>query len=122
MKTFKIKKGHNLKIDGMPNNDIVNIKDPLIILYHPNSIKNIKPKLLVKEGDYVKVGSPLFYDKLNELALFVSTCSGVIKSIQFGPRRAVECIEIENDAKNDKEEISRLNFDDPKFPYKWNKK
>ena len=106
MKTFKIKKGHNLKIDGMPNNDIVNIKDPLVILYHPNSIKNIKPKLLVKEGDYVKVGSPLFYDKLNELALFVSTCSGVVKSIQFAPRRTVECIEIENDAKNDKEEIS----------------
>ena len=23
---------------------------------------------------------------------------------------------------HDKEEISRLNFDDPKFPYKWNKK
>ena len=49
MKTFKIKKGHNLKIDGVPNNDIVNIKDPHVILYHPNSIKNIKPKLLVKE-------------------------------------------------------------------------
>ena len=105
MKTFKIKKGHNLKIDGVPNNDIVNIKDPLVILYHPNSIKNIKPKLLVKEGDYVKVGSPLFYDKLNELALFVSTCSGVVKSIKFGPRRVVECVEIENDGKNDKEEI-----------------
>ena len=106
MKTFKIKKGHNLKIDGVPNNDIVNIKDPLVVLCHPNSIKNIKPKLLVKEGDYVKVGSPLFYDKLNKFALFVSTCSGIVKSIQFGPRRVIECIEIDNDGKNDKEEIS----------------
>jgi len=106
MKSFKIKKGHNLKIDGVPNNDIITIKEPSIVSFHPNLIKNIKPKLLIKEGDYVKVGTPLFYDKLNEFALFVSTCSGTVKSIVFGPRRVIESIEVENDGKNNKEEIS----------------
>ena len=63
MKRFKITKGHNLKLDGQPSDEIIIIKDPSIISFHPNSIKGIKTKLLVKEGDSVKIGTPLFYDK-----------------------------------------------------------
>ena len=100
MKTFKITRGHNLKLSGMPSEKIINVKVPNSIYFHPSSIKNIKVKLLVKEGDSVKVGSPLFYDKKNEKVLFVSSCSGAVKKIQFGPRRIVELIEIKNDKKN----------------------
>ena len=107
MKTFNIRKGHNLKIDGQPSNDILDIAEPFLISFHPCKIKNIKTKLLVKEGDSVKIGTPLFYDKKNEKALFTSTCSGTIKTIVFGPRRIVETIEIEvNGKKNEVEEIS----------------
>jgi Na+-transporting NADH:ubiquinone oxidoreductase subunit A len=105
MKRFKITKGHNLKLDGQPSDEIIIIKDPSIISFHPNSIKNIKTKLLVKEGDSVKIGTPLFYDKKNEKSLFVSTCSGTVKSIVFGPRRVVETIDIDNDGNNIKEDI-----------------
>ena len=105
MKRFKITKGHNLKLDGQPSNEIVVVKDPSIISFHPNSIKNIKTKLLIKEGDAVKIGTPLFYDKKNEGAFFVSTCSGKVKSIVFGPRRVVETIDIDNDGNNEKESI-----------------
>ena len=48
---------------------------------------------VLKKGDYVKNGTPLFFDKKNEKALFVSSCSGTIKDIIFGPRRIVERIE-----------------------------
>ena len=100
MKTFKITRGHNLKLSGMPSEKIINVKVPDSVYYHPSSIKNIKVKLLIKEGDSVKVGSPLFYDKKNEDVMFVSSCSGLIKKVQFGPRRIVELIEIQNDKKN----------------------
>ena len=100
MKTFKINRGHNLKLSGMPSEKIINVNVPDSIYFHPSSIKNIKVKLLSKEGDNVKIGSPLFYDKNNEDVMFVSSCSGLIKKVQFGPRRIVELIEIENDKKD----------------------
>ena len=85
--------------------EIIIIKEPSVVSFHPNLIKNIKTKLLVKEGDSVKIGTPLFCDKKNEKALFVSTCSGIVKSIVLGPRRVVETIDIDNDANNIKEDI-----------------
>ena len=100
MNSFKIIKGHNLKLSGSPSKKIFDVVEPTSIFFHPSSIKNIKTKLLIKEGDKVEIGTPLFYDKKNEKVLFVSTCSGIVKKIQFGPRRIVEIIEIENDKKN----------------------
>ena len=107
MKKIVIKKGHNLIIDGAPAKNIVHVKDSNAILINPSSIKNIKVKLLVKKGDYVKNGTPLFFDKKNEKALFVSSCSGTIKDIIFGPRRIVERIEVDNDKKNESETLSK---------------
>ena len=106
MKSFVLKKGHNLIIDGVPSKSIINVKDSNSILIHPSSIKNIKVKLLVKKGDSVKNGTPLFFDKKNEKVLFVSSCSGIIKDIVFGPRRVVEIIQIDNDNKNESEKLN----------------
>ena len=106
MKTIVIKKGHNLIIDGVPNTNIVDVKDSSTILIHPSSIKNIKVKLLVKKGDSVKNGTPLFFDKKNEKALFVSSCSGTVEDIVLGPRRIVEKIQINNDKKNEFKNLS----------------
>ena len=98
-------------MDGVPDKNIINIKDSTTILIHPSSIKNIKVKLLVKKGDSVKNGTPLFFDKKNEKVLFVSSCSGIIKDIVFGPRRVVEIIRIDNDNKNPKIiEVIIINF------------
>ena len=66
MKKYVIKKGHNLIIEGEPDKSIVDVKDSNTIFCNPSSIKNIKVKLLVKKGDYVKNGTPLFLDKKNE--------------------------------------------------------
>ena len=97
MKTFTIKKGHNLKIEGVPVNKIIKVSDPDIVLFHPSSLKNTKIKLLVKENEHIKIGTPLFYDKNNHKVLYVSSCSGNVTKISFGPRRIVESIIIKND-------------------------
>ena len=103
MKRFVIKKGHNLIVEGAPDKSVVDVKDSNIIAFNPSAIKNIKVKLLVKKGDFVKIGTPLFFDKKNDKALFASSCSGTIKDIVFGPRRIVERIEVDNDKKNESE-------------------
>ena len=103
MRRFVIKKGHNLIVEGAPDKSVVDVKDSNIIAFNPSAIKNIKVKLLVKKGDFVKIGTPLFFDKKNDKALFASSCSGTIKDIVFGPRRIVERIEVDNDKKNQSE-------------------
>ena len=60
----------------------------------PQQFRSIKPKLVVREGDKVKTGSPLFFDKLKPEVKWASPSSGVVSSIHFGARRIIEKIEI----------------------------
>ena len=99
MKTIKIKKGHNLKISGIPKNEILNVSESNYVTFHPARFKSFKTKLLIKENEYVKVGTPIFFDKNNSEVMFVSTVSGNVKEIIFGDRRSVESIVIKNDKK-----------------------
>ena len=64
MANFKIKKGHNLKLMGQPSDEIKSLPLPEKILIHPNDFSGIKPKLLVKAGQSVNIGTALFYDKI----------------------------------------------------------
>tara|TARA_B100000886_G_scaffold217299_1_gene150801 strand:- start:97 stop:1293 length:1197 start_codon:yes stop_codon:yes gene_type:complete len=50
---------------------------------------------MVKEGDDVKIGTPLFFDKLKPDVRWASPASGKVLNIQFGDRRVIEKIEIE---------------------------
>ncbi len=99
MKFLKIKKGHNLKIDGKPLNEIIDVKNSDYIFYHPARLKSFKTKLLVKINDSVKVGTPLFFDKNNNKVMFTSSVSGTVTDIQFGNRRVVKSLIIKNDNK-----------------------
>ena len=42
-----------MKLSGVPTESIKVSENPDIIVFHPSSIKNIKTKLMVKEGDDV---------------------------------------------------------------------
>ena len=97
MSTFNLKKGYNLNLDGQPSKEIFEISAPDIVRLNPNNYKYIKPKLLVKENDLVQVGSSIFYDKNNPDINYVSPCSGIIKNIDYGERRKILSIDIEND-------------------------
>jgi len=99
MKIIKIKKGHNLKISGKPSNKIFNVPESTNVTFHPARFKSFKTKLLIKENDYVKVGTPIFFNKNNSEVMFISTVSGNVKDIVYGNRRSVESIVIENDKK-----------------------
>ncbi len=96
MVDFKIKKGHNIPLAGKPKKIVVKFSEPASIIIHPHKIKGIKPKLLIKEGDFIKTGAPLFIDKNFPDVQFTSPSTGYIKSIKFGPRRIIEKISIEN--------------------------
>jgi len=91
---ISIKKGHNIKIQGCPTPEIISIPLPEKVSICPNQFRGVKPKLIVKEGDDVKIGSPLFFDKLKPQVMWPSPASGRITNIKFGNRRVIERIEV----------------------------
>ncbi len=60
----------------------------------PQEVPGIKVRLLVKEGEDVKLGQALFLDKRDEGAPFGSPAGGTVVAIHRGERRAVLAIVI----------------------------
>ena len=96
MDHIELKKGHNIRISGQPSGEILSITGSKTVALSPAEFHGIKPKLMVADGDQVKLGSPLFFDKIKPEVKWASPASGTIKKIQFGPRRIIEKIEIKD--------------------------
>ncbi|MAV64072.1 MAG: NADH:ubiquinone reductase (Na(+)-transporting) subunit A [Candidatus Marinimicrobia bacterium] len=116
MSVYNLLKGHNLKLKGNPSKDIVDISGGEFYCVHPCDYKGMKPKLLVKKGDKVKKGTPLFFDKTKDSVKIVSPVSGSVDDIVFGKRRVVEKINIKK-AGNDSELLTKhdVGLDKSKF-------
>ena len=95
MKKIIITKGHDIRITGVPDPGSYTPVMPKKISISPKLFRNVKPKLLVNEGEVVKIGSPLFYDKTKTKVRFASPAAGKVTNINFGPRRVIENIEID---------------------------
>lgn len=93
--TIKISKGLDIKIDGKAIEKISKIQPSLVIEIIPDHFHGITPKVTVKEGEAIKAGTPLFYNKNYESMKFVSPVSGSIREIKRGERRKVMSILID---------------------------
>ena len=99
-KSIRIKKGANLKILGEASKILKKNIDPSKFSIKPTDFFGLIPKLYVKEGDRVKVGTPIFYSKENPNIKFVSPVSGLISSIVRGAKRKILELIIDSDKKN----------------------
>ena len=93
--TIKISKGLDIKIDGKAVEKTVKIQPSGVIEIIPDHFHGITPKVTVKEGEAIKAGTPLFYNKNYESMKFVSPVSGSIREIKRGERRKVMSILID---------------------------
>ena len=98
--TFVIKKGLDIKLLGDAEKTVVDLGANTFAIKPPNFI-GCFPKVLVKEGDSVKAGTPLFYDKYRDNIVFTAPVSGTIKAIQRGAKRRLLEIIIDSDGKNE---------------------
>lgn len=94
MQKISVKNTYDIRISGAPSAQLRQLSLPKQIGVVPSSIPFIKPKLTVKIGDTVKIGSPIFYDKKNPELVFLSPAGGEITDIQFGPRRRIDAVVI----------------------------
>jgi len=110
MKTLRIKKGfnHPLSEIKITANFEADLPEPEKIAVLPFTFKGIKTKLLVSENDFVKTGTPLFYNKKNPDMVFLSPGCGKINKIEIGAKRIIEKIEIVLDETEDFEELHNV--------------
>ncbi|MCP4022631.1 MAG: NADH-quinone reductase [Desulfobacteraceae bacterium] len=87
MEKVNIFKGFKTRLKGEPDLSIIKLPKPSTIAVSALDIPFIRPRILVKDGDKVKIGSPLFYDKQNPDIQYLCPGAGVVQKIVFGARR-----------------------------------
>ncbi|MFW5656396.1 MAG: Na(+)-translocating NADH-quinone reductase subunit A [Bacteroidota bacterium] len=102
-KVVKIKKGLDIKLKGKADKILEKPDRAGLFALRPTDFKGLTPKLAVKEGQEVKVGSPLFFDKYNPDILFTSPVAGKVSAIVRGERRKILEVVVEAGKKDEYE-------------------
>ena len=111
---FSIKKGLDLPISGKPDQKIDNATPVKSVALLGYDYIGMKPTMLVKEGDRVKLGQSLFTDKKNKDIPFTSPAGGIVKSIDRGAKRVLQTVTIELDG-SEEEEVLFEKYDQGKL-------
>ncbi len=106
MKVVKIRKGLNIPLKGEASQADIGLAKDDIIAIKPDDFIGFVPKMYVKSGDKVKVGTPVCYNKLNEKIQICSPVSGEVLEIFRGEKRKILEIQIRNDFKFVAEQFS----------------
>ena len=97
-KIIKLHKGLDIPIEGVAENLVSDVrKDVGKVAVCPPDFIGFVPRVVVKEGDAVEIGTPLFVDKRNEAQKLTSPVSGKVVSVERGERRKLLAVVIEND-------------------------
>ena len=97
-KAIKIRKGLDLKVKGKPELTITEVSNSSHYSVKPTDFPSLTPKMVVKAGDKVKVGTPIFHDKYREAIQYVSPVSGEIQEVLRGAKRKILEIIIKADS------------------------
>ncbi len=108
---IRLKKGLDLPVKGAALRKISMTVVPDVVALKPTDFRSLTPRMLVKEGDVVKTGTPLFADKKNPEILFTSPVSGTVDAIVRGEKRKLLEVRIKSDNKG-----AAVKFDVPTGP------
>ena len=96
-----LKKGLDVPITGTAELRLAKTMVPDRIAVKPTDFKGMSPRLLVKEGDSVMIGSPVLSDKNNPAILVASPVSGTVQEIVRGDKRKLLAVLIQSDGKRE---------------------
>ena len=111
MEIYKIKKGLDIRLEGVAAPKTVDVQPSGEFALVPDDFLGVVPKVKVKEGEQVLVGTPLFVDKATEKIKFVSPVSGTVTAVERGDRRKVLGIVVEADDKQEYVDYGVKNVD-----------
>ncbi len=118
---IKIVKGLDLPISGSPQQNIEDGAPVSSVALIGGDYVGMKPTMLVREGDRVKLGQELFTDKKTAGVSYTSPGCGTVAAINRGAKRALQSVVISLDG-NEQEtfnaysrsDLGRLNTDQVK--------
>jgi len=92
---FKIKKGLDIPLSGAPEQVISAGAKVNSVALIGRDTNDLKPGMYVREGDRVKLGQPLYFDKQNPGVQFTSPGSGIVAAINRGERRVLQSVVVQ---------------------------
>lgn len=92
---FTIKERLDLPITGAPKQIIEEGNQVSSVAILGMDYVGMKPKMLVAEGDKVKLGQALFEDKKNPGVIFTAPGTGTVSAIHRGEKRVLQSVVIE---------------------------
>ena len=111
MKHFiKTKKGLDIALQGQAEETVCNVMPSAEIALIPDHFNGIIPKMTVKEGEQVKAGTVIFYDKNVPMVKFTAPVSGILSCIERGERRKILSVRITPSAKIEYEKFPVLDI------------
>lgn len=122
-KTIKLKKGWDINLKGKAAEKLVDSVQCDVYAIKPDNFVGIsRPKLMVTEGDVVKAGTPILFDKQLEKVLYTAPVSGEVVEVKRGAKRkllevrilADKSIDFEQHRKFTTSEISSLSNEEAK--------
>ena len=96
-----IKKGLDVPISGPPQQEISDGNDIITVALLGPDYVDLKPGMRVREGDSVRLGQPLFFDKQNPGVEFTSPGSGKVIAINRGERRVLQSVVVMLEGKDE---------------------
>lgn len=105
MQNLKLNRGLDITMAGAAELVCQEVAAPAVAHIVPDQFVGVTPKVVVRAGDVVKVGTPLFYDKQQPEIQFVSPVAGTIAEVVRGERRRVLSIDIEVAKEQEQEEF-----------------
>lgn len=91
---IQIKRGLDIPISGAPAQGIVDGPSIRTVALSAASFFDLKPTMLVKEGDKVKLGQELFTDKKNPGVKYLAPAAGEVAAIHRGAKRVFQSLVI----------------------------
>ena len=97
---ISIKNGANLNLKGLALMELEVAKKSLNYALNPDDFFGLIPRMLVKEGEKVSKGQPVFHDKNDDSIKIASPVSGKIVEIVRGAKRKILNIIIKSEGDN----------------------
>lgn len=94
-RTVNLTKGLNLNLEGGLTSGVsAGMARVTRVAVVPDDFPGFVPKLDVREGDKVRIGSPLLHDKNDPSVRLVATAAGTVEAVVRGARRKIERVVI----------------------------
>lgn len=97
MNTISIDKGLDLPLEGKPEQQIHIGNSVGSVALIGRDYIGLRPTMAIAEGDRVKIGQPLFSDKLDPTTQYTALGAGTVESINRGSRRVLQSVVIRLD-------------------------